>query len=920
MYTAPAAPTTVMLKVDAGHASLTTLARTYGQLVLSNANEAETRLKVIDDVVFSVLGWQKHDVTVEERVSEDGHTRFADYIIRTASTALLIEAKRAAASFVFPRRHVRLRLSGVLSEGLVGAAIRQARDYCRRKSIPFAVVTNGSAWIVFPATRTDQVPFEDSEARTFRDLDDVATRFVEFWELLSRERTLDGNLAHELLGRSAREDDLLSRTVRQILPEPGYRLGRNALYDHIEPAISAALTDEALLDNPDALEKCYVKTSERLKYDARLQVHLRDHRPPLGHTTTRIKSRRHELKPEKQLATVTTKGPRKFIVLLGPVGAGKTTFLHYTRKVSAAAAITNKVLWFLIDFKKATQADPPRRFILRELLTAIESDSSFDLGDWRKTIRPAYATRIAALKRGPMCVLAETDPDGFERGVAQEITSEREAVEPYVEAILRWASAKWPGFLIIDNVDQIEDVTQQDSIFAEAQALARRVNLNVVMSLRESTFLKHRERPVFDAFEFDSFYVDPPNVIPVLARRFTLAKKILEGTRIELRTEQGMRVKVPDLGVFFDIVSQSLLGQRTGLLIEALAGGNVRRGLALVREFLASGHTNADHAIATYLSDGDFRFPRHEVFRGAVLGRFRYFNDSNSLLPNLLDAKLAAPTLQLLRLQIVALLVDRAANGVTEGALVSEVASACSRMGVPEADFLQVIQDLNRRGMCRSVDGLPVSRESAVVPTRLAAYAIREMCQDFAYLDFCSVDSAIHDPEALRALQDITFEAEAAQSATERVKLRGARVELFINYLVRCEERWIVEARRRELGGEWQLQTVENYVKPGGIKSAAAALQSALRRYGTGTAQKTDRTDASTVPVDEKTYKGRVVDCWADKEYVFIREDDGTDWFSHRRDFVIDGDWEQRKRKARCVFLRGQWNGRPRATSVRLRR
>ena len=446
-----------MTKVDEGHAALTTLARTYGQLELSNANEAETRLKVIDDVIFSVLGWQKHDVSVEERVSEDGKVKFADYIIRTASTAILIEAKRAAESFLLPRRHLRMRLSGILAEGAVGQAIRQARDYCRSKGIPFAVATNGATWIVFPATRTDQVSFEESEARVFRDLDDLTTRFVEFWELLSRERTLDGNIAQELLGRAARED-AGSLTVRHVLPEPGYRLGRNALYEHIEPAVSAALTDEALLEDRDALAKCYVKTSERLKYDARLQVHLRDRLPPLGHTTTRIKTRSHESKPEKQISRATTKSPRKFIVLLGPVGAGKTTFLHYTRKVAAAQAINKRVLWFLIDFKKATQTDNPRRFILTELLAAIESDRDFDLGDWHASIRPAYGERINDLRRGPMYLLAKTDPEAFDRAVAQEITSERDSVEPYVEAILRWASSKWPGFLIVDNVDQIDNL------------------------------------------------------------------------------------------------------------------------------------------------------------------------------------------------------------------------------------------------------------------------------------------------------------------------------------------------------------------------------------------------------------------------------------------------------------------------------
>ena len=910
--------TVTMAKVDEGHAALTTLSRTYGQLVLSNANEAETRLKVIDEVIFSVLGWQKEDVNVEERVSEDGHTKFADYIIRTASTAILIEAKRAAATFTLPHRHVRMRLGGALSGGAVGEAIRQARDYCRSKSIPFAVVTNGSAWIVFPAARADQVPFEDSEARIFRDLDDLTRRFVEFWELLSRERTLDGNLGHELLGRSARED-LVPLTVRQVLPEPGYRLGRNALYDHIEPAISAALTDEALLEDPEALEKCYVKTSERLKYDARLQIHLRDRLPPLGHTTTRIKSRPHESKPRRQISGATPHSPRKFIVLLGAVGAGKTTFLHYTRKVSAAAAINGKVLWFIIDFKKATQADRPRHFILRELLAEIESDRHFDLGDWRKSISPAYSDRIAALRRGPLYLLAKSDPDAFDRAIAQEITSERDAVDPYVETILRWASRKWPGFLIIDNVDQIDSLAQQDSIFTEAHALARRVNFNVIMSLRESTFLKHRERPVFDAFEFESFYVDPPNVIPVLARRCTFARKILEGRRIELHTEQGMRVQVPDLSVFFDIVSSSLLDDGgTGLLIEALAGGNVRRGLALVREFLASGHTNADHAIATYLSDGGFRFPRHEFFRGAVLGPFRYFNDGTSLLPNLFDSKLATPTLQLLRLQVVALLVDRAAKGVTEGVHVSDLVAACARIGVPERDFLELMQDLGRRGMCRSVDGLPVAADSAVVPTRLAAYAIREMCVDFTYVDFCSIDAAIHDGETLSGLQELTVEIESAHSATERVKLRGSRVERFLEYLVRCEERWIVEARRRALGGEWQRPLVKSEVRQRAIKSAAAALKSAKRVYGPGTPSKGAKPDGNTVTVDPRTYTGGIVDAWREKDYVFIRGDDGTDWFSHRRDFVTAEDWERRQRGAKCVFLRGTWNGKPRATSVRL--
>jgi hypothetical protein len=62
------------------------------------------------------------------------------------------------------------------------------------KSIPCAVVTNGSAGIVFPAVRTEGITFEDTQARIFRNLEDIKIRIVEFWELLSRQRVTEGNL------------------------------------------------------------------------------------------------------------------------------------------------------------------------------------------------------------------------------------------------------------------------------------------------------------------------------------------------------------------------------------------------------------------------------------------------------------------------------------------------------------------------------------------------------------------------------------------------------------------------------------------------------------------------------------------------------------------------------------------------------
>jgi hypothetical protein len=57
-----------------------------------------------------------------------------------------------------------------------------------------------------------------------------------------------------------------------------------------------------------------------------------------------------------------------------------------------------------------------------------------------------------------------------------------------------------------------------------------------------------------------------------------------------------------------------------------------------------------------------------------------------------------------------------------------------------------------------------------------------------------------------------------------------------------------------------------------------------------------------------------------DKDYVFIRDDEGTDWFAHRRDFLTDADWRARGHLQRCAFLHGEWQGKPRAMSVRVDR
>lgn len=812
------------VQVDQGHKILRDLIQAYGKLQLSEANEAETRFKVIDGMLEKVLGWQKDDISLEPPCSEFGHTDFADYLVKTATTSFIVEAKKAGATFTLPNNLKSGKLGGFLSNGAIGDAIRQARQYCQTKSAPFAVVTNGDAWIVFPAVRTDGIEFNDTQARIFRSLDDIETRFVEFWELLSRQRVIEGNLEKELL--QADRDVPIRRALTQ-LRDPDARLGRNTLYPHLSSAVEKVLTDQGLLTDADALSFCYVRNTERTGFDSRLRMYLADPKPQLGIPATRVRTSKKTHDYFDQKINQSKIDQSKFFLILGPVGAGKSTFLAFTRLVSSREVIESNIGWLYIDFKKATQHDSPREFLYAQLLELIESDSVFGMGDWDKTIYPSYKSEIDNLSRGPLFLLKKTDSVAFDKEVSAVIMNERKAVIPYVDRIISYVDQQRPIFIAIDNVDQIEDDKRQSEIFAEAQAFAQKHKVNIIISLRDTTYRKYRTSPTFDAFELEAVYIDAPSVIPVLSRRFAYARKMLENKKVELLLESGARFRVEDIGAFFEIAAQSLLSVDGAELLDTLAGGNIRRGLSLAREFLASGHVTADLALQKYLTDRAWRFPPHEVFKGAVLGGRKFFREEDSLLPNMYCAKIGIPSLQLLRLSITDFLVHLAQSSNFDGLIAEELQATLHQTGIAQREVDFVLKALIDSSIVRTLDGAPLNQTSRLVPTRLAGFLVQDLMGRFNYAEMCTLDAHIYDNDLWDAIRDLTQRVQMEPNRAAKLQIRIERVKAFLTYLEGVEERWLIEAKRRMLGQGWLNAPIKNRLRPLVLADCERALASA---------------------------------------------------------------------------------------------
>lgn len=828
------------MEIDKGRATLVEVVKVYSKLHLSDANEAETRKKVIDAILEKVLGWNPvGDISYEENVRGEPNDKFADYVIRTATTGLVVEAKRAGKSFELPSNRKAGKVGGFLSDGEVGKAIHQARDYAVNLGLQFAVATNGAAWIVFPAVRTDGIKWEDTEAHIFRSLEDIQDRFVEFWELLSRQRVIEGNLENTFFGRHA---DLAQKRLISIVHESGFRLGRNSIYEHIEASINAAFTDESLLSDPEGLEFCYVKSSERVKYDSRLKIHLADAKPILERKVARPRRGRDGAVLDEVIEKSFAR-PAQFLLVLGPVGAGKTTFLYYTQQISAKKTIDGRIVWLYLDFKRATLSDKPRVFIYRELLKAIETDEKFGLGSWDETIKHAYKAFIETAKKGHLSLLYAADQKQFDIEITREISKERESVELYVERILTWVAKKYPIFLVIDNVDQFEEENFQRDIFIEAQAVAKKIGINVIMALRDATYLRHRNTPSFDAFQVDSIYIDPPQTLPVLSRRFTYAKRFLEGKSANITTESGAKFQVENMAEFLDSVSASLLSDRNGFLIEMLSGGDIRRALGLVREFLASGHTSSDRVLWTYAkeskgkdvgpADRRLAFPRHEIFRGCVLGQRKFYREEDSLLPDVFDSKLGSPGKQLLRFHLLYKLTMLAASSDRDGCLVESIRSELYQIGISDADVSLLLKQLLDFRAIRTADGRAIGDKSLILPTRLGAFLVKELGATFAYIELCLLDCTVLDDGQWAKLRDLTVQIEAA-TGEKQLLLRLQRVRQFMEYLNVIEEKWVVQCKRYQVGSGWDEQVIKVHIFPtleaNLVRVAASAAKTFERR------------------------------------------------------------------------------------------
>src|SRR5690606_35857608 len=134
-----------------------------------------------------------------------------------------------------------------------------------------------------------------------------------------------------------------------------------------------------------------------------------------------------------------------------------------------------------------------------------------------------------------------------------------------------------------------------------------------------------------------------------------------------------------------------------------------------------------------------------EAMRAIMLGSHAVYNEQLSVLGNIFDAKLGRTEAQLLRLYILAVLVRLSSNRTFSGITGEAIIKNLNELGFSSDVCIKILQDLCNLRFAFTTSHSDATSTASYIPSQLGGYIIRDLAQNFVYLENVLMDTFIAD-------------------------------------------------------------------------------------------------------------------------------------------------------------------------------
>ncbi|MFM9329051.1 hypothetical protein [Paenibacillus mesotrionivorans] len=760
-------------------------------------NETETRLKILDSMLTQVLGWPQSQIKAEvplgETEADNNHKKlYIDYLLISDHNNFLLEAKKTGASIQLANSTHRTFVRGGVVYNSNKKFLDQAKNYMVKLGTPFSLVTNGHIFIV------QRMPiFEHSKnLLVFKSWDDIESKFIDFWNILSP------------YSNGIEALDLILNTPDELRSPPAYR---KKLYDHLQKKDKFPLaTSDITLAIEDHLDRFFGDLNSEYLMD----LCYCDPSPDITSSLTDNLRRRLVVEPVSTVQLVSTKTVygvdgnfgRDYLstisqegtvyVLLGEVGAGKSTFLTHFYLKELDDNIKDQLIWIRINFLNFTDfgLEKLNSFITSEIYKILDSEySHLSLTKWE--IREAiYEKEVSEFSESLPEPLRQ-EKSFYIKELYTYIMSLVNSKEEHLEKIFSYIKYKLNKNVcfVFDNIDQ-RPADQQREVLMIAYNRSKIYKGTVITAMRHQYYYMIKGKPPFDAISVHDYRIQAPKIRDLLEKRLEAFNKFPSKDVIyDLR---GKTIKIP-IEKFVRILRNTIQNQdEVNLFFENISGGNMRRLLEMFKAFVLSENSKIHEIIRIRRIvenvdnvSVDFQY----VLDSIVRENQKFYNSEISLIKNLFlyynDGFYShfSQIYILYYLQIRSHVQTQTDKGYVD---IEDVLQKFSAIFLNEEKLNSLLLPLlneflidSNMGARESLNGTTSIRISEV-----GEYYINCLLNDWKYISYVLIDTPIRDHEKGTKIWKKYQQSISAENKNFKTHLLQEAVCMFLEYLEESEK------------------------------------------------------------------------------------------------------------------------------------